>query len=86
MLRNAGHALAIYQIAECVGQAYLNEMTPVDINSAFKKCGIFSFNESVFIDEDFLPSAVTDRAEPQIDDDEAPPSSTILLKLPAGSP
>lgn len=58
--RCSGHAFTIYQIAECVGQAYLKAMKPVNIISAFKKCGIFPFDESVFTEEDFLPIAVTD--------------------------
>lgn len=85
MLRNAGHAFTIYQIAECVGQAYLKAMTPVNIISAFKKCGIFPFDESVFTEEDFLPSAVTDRPDPQIEDNEAPSSPTIFLDPQTGS-
>ncbi|CAH2091634.1 unnamed protein product [Euphydryas editha] len=86
MLRNAGHAFTIYQIAECVGQAYLKAMTPVNIISAFKKCGIFPFDESVFTEEDFLPSVVTDRPDPQIEDNVVPSSPSILLDLEIESP
>lgn len=86
MLRNAGHAFTIYQIGECVGQGYLKAMTPVNIISAFKKCGIFPYNESVFTEEDFLPSAVTDRPDPQIEDVVVPSSPNILLDIQTGRP
>lgn len=39
-------------------------MTPVNISSAFRKTGIFPFNKFIFKEEDFMPSAVTDRENP----------------------
>uniref|UniRef100_A0A6P7H3D4 Uncharacterized protein LOC114343888 n=1 Tax=Diabrotica virgifera virgifera TaxID=50390 RepID=A0A6P7H3D4_DIAVI len=36
-------------------------MTPVNITSAFRKTGIFSFDRHIFTEEDFLSSFVTDR-------------------------
>lgn len=61
MLRNPGRPLTIYNVAECVGSAYLKAMTPVNIISAFKKCGIFPFDDCIFTEADFMPSTVTDR-------------------------
>jgi hypothetical protein len=64
LLRNPGQAVTIYNIGEFVGQAYLKAMTPVNITNAFKKCGIYPFDDSIFTDADFLPSSVTDRPDP----------------------
>ncbi|CAB3233181.1 unnamed protein product [Arctia plantaginis] len=44
-------------------------MGPGETN-AFRKCGIYPYNESVFTEEDFVPSTVTDRPEPGQDIDE----------------
>lgn len=37
--RNPGKQLTIYNVAECVGQAYPKAMTPINITSAFKNVG-----------------------------------------------
>ncbi|XP_072929474.1 uncharacterized protein [Epargyreus clarus] len=66
LLRNPGQMLTIYHVAECVGQAYLKSMTPVNITNAFRKCGIHPFDDSIFTDVDFLPSSVTDRPDPEL--------------------
>lgn len=63
LLRNPGRSCSIYNVAECVGTAYLKAMTPINITQAFKKCGIFPFNCDIFSEVDFLPSNVTDRPE-----------------------
>lgn len=60
-MRNPGQPLTIYNIAECVDSAYLKSMTPVNIVNAFKKCGIFPFDDCIFTEVDFMPSIVTDR-------------------------
>lgn len=64
LMRNPGKQLTVYNVAECVGQAYAKAMTPVNIASAFKKCGIFPFDPEVFTEIDFMPSLVTDREQP----------------------
>ena len=71
LLRNPGKQMTIYNVAECVGQAYPKAMTPVNITSAFRKCGIFPYDPDVFTEIDFLPSSVTDRPR------EASPSSDV---------
>ncbi|KAL0879260.1 hypothetical protein ABMA27_003040 [Loxostege sticticalis] len=53
--------ITIYNIAELVGQAYTKAMTPNNIASSFKKCGIFPFNSDVFNEIDFMPSEVSSR-------------------------
>lgn len=61
MLKHPGIPLTIYQVAECVGQAFMRSMTPCNIEAGFKKAGIVPFDPSVFTDSDFLLSAVIDR-------------------------
>ncbi|CAG4950659.1 unnamed protein product [Parnassius apollo] len=76
LMRNPGKQMTIYNIAECVGYAYAKSMTPVNITSAFKKCGIFPFDADVFSEIDFMPSAVTDRDQPET-------SSAKLMAAPS---
>lgn len=64
MLQNPGKPVTIYEIAKFIGHAYPRSMTPLNISSAFAKCGIFPYNKDVFSDEDFMPSSVTDRLDP----------------------
>lgn len=70
MLRNPGQAFTIYHVAQCAGEAYLKAMTPMNITDSFKKCGIYPYDESVFTEEDFLPSSVTDRPDPGKENEE----------------
>ena len=53
-----GEKIDIYNIAAFVGEAHTNAMTIRNIQSAFRKVGIFPFNPSVFNDAEFLPSMV----------------------------
>lgn len=75
MVRHPGRSMTIYDVAECVGEAYAKAMTPVNIFAAFKKCGIHPFNPEVFTDIDFLPSEVTDRPEPEPQDQNLDPNA-----------
>uniref|UniRef100_A0A2H1VRL1 SFRICE_011313 n=1 Tax=Spodoptera frugiperda TaxID=7108 RepID=A0A2H1VRL1_SPOFR len=74
MMRNPGKPMTIYNIAECVGVAYARAMTPMNIFAAFKKCGIFPFDPEIFTDIDFMPSEVTDRPEPQVQNQNLDPN------------
>lgn len=74
MMRNPGKPMTIYNVAECVGLAYARAMTPMNISAAFKKCGIYPFDPEVFTDIDFLPSDVTDRPEPELQDQNLDPN------------
>lgn len=69
LVRNPARQLTIYNIAECVGPAYMRAMTPINITNAFKKCGIFPYDDKIFTDEDFL-SEVTNRPTPDVEDSE----------------
>ncbi|XP_072400177.1 uncharacterized protein [Diabrotica undecimpunctata] len=41
LLHHPGTPLSIYQVAQCVGVAHEKTLTPANIKSGFKKCGIF---------------------------------------------
>lgn len=61
LLQNPGTPMTIYNIAACVGEAYIKAITPANIIAGFKRSGIVPLNENVFTDADFLPSQVSDR-------------------------
>lgn len=63
MLRHPGRNLTIHELSACVGIAHLKAMTPENITSAFRKCGIFPFDDDIFTDEDFKSSEVTSRPD-----------------------
>lgn len=52
--------MTIYNGAEYVDTAYVWAMTSVNITTAFRKCGIFSYNGDIFTDIDILPTEVSD--------------------------
>jgi hypothetical protein len=58
---NPGRTLTIYNIPSIVSQSLSNALTPKNIKSGFLVTGIWPLDRDVFTDEDFLPSAVTDR-------------------------
>lgn len=64
MLRHPGKTMTIYEVAYCVGEAHLKAMSPNNIISAFKKTGIYPFDDQIFTDTDFLSSSVTYRPPP----------------------
>lgn len=51
-------------LAGCFGIAHQRAMTPSNIISGFKKCGIFPYDRDTFTDSDFLVSSVTERLVP----------------------
>ncbi|XP_028159510.1 uncharacterized protein LOC114352198, partial [Ostrinia furnacalis] len=64
MMRNPGVPISIYCVAEILGTAFEKAMTPVNIKSGFRKSGIFPFDRNIFNDDDFMPSEVTNRTDP----------------------
>lgn len=65
LLQKPGIPLTIYDIGALVDIAFKRSMTPSNITSGFKRTGIFPFDDKVFDDSDFAPSAVTDRPCPK---------------------
>lgn len=66
MLKHPGKPVTIYDLAELIGVAFTRAMTPTNILNSFKKTGIHPFDRDIFTEEDFLPSTVTDRPNPNI--------------------
>lgn len=64
MGKHPGMVVTIYDLAYIIGKAFPLAMKSTNIISGFKKTGIFPFNPYIFKDDDFLPSAITDRPEP----------------------
>lgn len=61
---NAGKTMSIYEIPGIVKYAWPLAATPSNISNAFRKAGIWPFNPTIFTDDDFAPSYVTDRPDP----------------------
>lgn len=66
MLRKSGNPVTIYDLAELIGIAFNQVMKPAYISSTLKKNGIFPFDRNIFDEDDFLPSSVTDRLDPDV--------------------
>lgn len=72
LLNHPGIPLTIYSIAELVNIAFDKAFTPKNIKAGFAKTGIFPFNENIFVDADFIESAVTDRPQPDTEVEQEP--------------
>jgi hypothetical protein len=58
---NPERTMTVYDIPSIVSQSLPNALTPNNIKYGFFVTGTRPFNGDIFTDEDFLPSAVTDR-------------------------
>lgn len=63
LLNNPGRTITQYQVASLFSESYQRAATLGKAVNSFKVCGIFPINPSVFTEEDFLPSTVTDQHE-----------------------
>lgn len=61
MTSNPGQTVTIYNVAEFAKNAYYSAFNMRNITSGFKNTGIYPLNKNIFTEDDFLPSAVTDR-------------------------
>jgi len=64
MLCNAGRRIGQFDLAALFGAAYVRTASVEKAVSGFKSTGIWPFNPDVFTHGDFLPSMVTDEAQP----------------------
>jgi len=64
MHRNPAIPMTIMNISECLSDAYFQAFTPKNVLSGFRATGIWPLNQSVFFDDDFAASNVTDREFP----------------------
>ena len=76
MRSNCNKTFSIYDIPECVNQAYISAMTPRNIVAGFASTGIFPYNRFVFTDADFTPSLVSDRPNPEITHNQNQPTDS----------
>ena len=61
MISNPGKTISIYDLPLICSTAWDRAATSVNIKSGFSSSGIFPLDRSIFSDQDFLCSAVTDR-------------------------
>ena len=64
MISNPGETISIYDLPLICLTTWDRAATPVNIKSGFLSSGIFPLDRSIFSDQDFLCSAVTDRPLP----------------------
>ncbi|CAG9562808.1 unnamed protein product [Danaus chrysippus] len=55
-----GRIITTFQISEIFADAYIQAATMCTAINAFKKCGIWPFNQNNFTDSDFLAASTTD--------------------------
>lgn len=81
MMRNPGQPITIYDVGQLIGIAFEKSMTPSNIRQGFNKTGLVPFDRHKFKDDDFLPSTVTDRQNPDIlQDTEEHQTAEVLLE------
>jgi len=68
MVANPGRPATIYDIPPLVKSAFEKAMTPANITSGFRTTGIMPFNSDIFGPDDFAPSSVSDRPNPNVID------------------
>ncbi|XP_014360249.2 uncharacterized protein LOC106712268 [Papilio machaon] len=74
---NPGKTLTIYDIPKIVADSLPFALTKINIVYGFQKTGIFPYNAHIFGEEEYSPSFVTDRSEPEtIESEKDPVSST----------
>ena len=61
MVSHPGKTITIYDVAELVGKADEQALTPRNIRLGFAASDIWPFNRDVFLEDKFLPSYVSDR-------------------------
>ena len=61
MVSHPGKTIAIYDVAELVGKAEEQTLTPRTIRSGFAASGIWPFNRDLFGENEFLSLYVSDR-------------------------
>ncbi|KAJ8935909.1 hypothetical protein NQ318_000001, partial [Aromia moschata] len=87
MLSNPGKTVTIYEVAEFAQEAYIAAFSIANIVKGFSKTGIHPFNRYSFPEDEFLPSYVTDRPNPNMEDvnnDNGPqqlPSTSISVSF-----
>lgn len=66
MMQNPGKTITLYQMGQFIGASWTKASTPSNIMAGFRASGIWPFDRNAFSEDDFLPSALTDRPEPVV--------------------
>jgi len=66
MLNHPGRTISIHDVGGLLGDYYPKAFTLCNITSGFRVAGIYPFNPDVFGEDEFLPSAFTDRPDSNI--------------------
>lgn len=77
MVNHPGQSMTIYDIPGIISQAFPLAVSPSNIVTGYKACGICPFNRDIFQDHDFMPSSVTDRPLVTVPDDEIVPNDAV---------
>lgn len=85
MLSHPGQTLSIYDLAPICMKAWDRSATPSNIKSGFRCTGIWPFDKTIFTEEDFLCSFVTDRTAPEKQPNNASPPNEFINKNVDGS-
>ena len=87
MVTHPGKPITIYDVAELVGQADGQALTPRNIRSGFAACGIWPFNRDIFREDELLSSYVSDRPHCSTSDHETPdqPEDHSISSTPSTS-
>ncbi len=76
---NPGMVISKFNFSRLFAEAWLKALTPVNIVSGFRKCGIYPFNR------DAIPLSEEGSGSPSGSSAQGPPSSTSALDPPSGS-
>ena len=89
LVSNAGKTVSTYELAEISGKAWSKAGTPANIMGGFVSAGIHPFQPDKWTDDDFCLAQVTDRPNPQGDNDGTVASMSAVvgsLQVVADSP
>ena len=65
-MKHPGRVITTDVIASLVGEAWPNSITPLNIMSGFRKCGIYPLNPGVISDRQLAPSKAVKPALPSL--------------------
>ena len=83
MRMHPARPISIYDVGNLGGIAFSKAMTTTNIISAFRSTGIYPIDSDVFREDEFIPSAVTDRP---LDEESTPMAANQSLVTPDRQP
>lgn len=82
LLNHPGIPVTLYNIADIVGKSFATAFTPSNIIKGFQHTGICPFNSEIFQESDYLCSFVTNRTEPDAENNTNGPDISDSDGLP----